>query len=125
MVPGPGAAIKGLCRQPLTGYPLITEYSSNLLARILRVPFIYDVPCVGEKRSWATVATQGLQVCFTMGRQIVAITEKRPFDTLLVEHHIFLFYDHVLVVVGKNQYLNWHRWRTSSKKSVTQLVNCF
>lgn len=23
------------------------------------------------------------------------------FDTLLVEHHIFLFYDHVLVVVGK------------------------
>ena len=23
------------------------------------------------------------------------------FDTLLIEHHIFLFYDHVLVVVGK------------------------
>ena len=63
----------------------------------------------------------------------VGICRSRPagrflqlqFDTLLVEHHIFLFYDHVLVVVGKNQYLNWHRWRTSSKKSVTQLVNCF
>ncbi len=39
----------------------------------------------------------------------VGICRSRPagrflqlqFDTLLVEHHIFLFYDHVLVVVGK------------------------
>ena len=39
----------------------------------------------------------------------VGICRSRPagrflqlqFDDLLVEHHIFLFYDHVLVVVGK------------------------
>ena len=39
----PGVAVGGICRQPLTGHPLITEYGPNLLACVLRVPLIYDV----------------------------------------------------------------------------------